>query len=285
MSMFSGKCDLYDHIMLEKTYDMGGYCASDELECFEIFKGRTGGVIYQNRAITVSEDNLDYVKNHCYGFEYSCINIQKEDKRYKSGFKNTKQYTFSYRGKEFSSLADLNKEHIVVQFEIKFDTLLDIVPYYPYLVSSCVRDQDHEVVIITQQSYVDRRVDEQLAFGSIPTTMAAYYKKQLQDHYLAVCKNYFLYNYEKRVHTEPIVVDANTGIGETSKDIDPMHELTFVWKDARRNGHYWSAPAYIEGNKYRISDHDLRFYLTKSIKNDEVFIQYVEKCDIPKTLS
>ena len=57
MSKFSGKCDLYDHIMMEKTYPDSknpNILISNELECFEIFKKRTGGKLYQHLKIELT---------------------------------------------------------------------------------------------------------------------------------------------------------------------------------------------------------------------------------------
>jgi hypothetical protein len=58
MSKFSGKCDLYDHVMMEKTYpdpNNKNILVSDELECFEIFKKRTGGILCQSRKVKLDD--------------------------------------------------------------------------------------------------------------------------------------------------------------------------------------------------------------------------------------
>ena len=56
MSRFSGKCDLFDHMCMEKHRTKDGsdkkedlekasVLYSDPVECFEIFKKKTGGVL------------------------------------------------------------------------------------------------------------------------------------------------------------------------------------------------------------------------------------------------
>ena len=72
MSMFSGKCDLFDHINgLAGWYDrdgnpvkMGeghGAYYGDEYRDFLEFKKRTDGVLYQHKKVEVTRSNQDEV--------------------------------------------------------------------------------------------------------------------------------------------------------------------------------------------------------------------------------
>ena len=42
-----------------------------------------------------------------------------------------------------------------ITVEIKFATLLDLIPYYPYIISICYSDKDKEIVYISTTSEVD----------------------------------------------------------------------------------------------------------------------------------
>ena len=57
-----GKYDLYDHICMKKMYpsnpeNPNGTLVSDIMECFDVFKEETGGVIHQWVKTEVNEFN------------------------------------------------------------------------------------------------------------------------------------------------------------------------------------------------------------------------------------
>lgn len=70
MSRLSGVCDLYDYILSEKMYDHEGYFTSDLLECFEIFRQKTEGVIYQHYQVK----HID--KNNCEALAKICPELE-----------------------------------------------------------------------------------------------------------------------------------------------------------------------------------------------------------------
>lgn len=280
MSMFSGKCDLYDHIMMSKMYDVPGGYVSDELECFRIFKEKTGGVIYQQYPIKVTELNRDLVKDHCKSFDYTCEEYTVPDKRCKSGVRKEKAYKYTYLGNE-KPLGEINKLGVYITVEVKFDTLLDIIPYYPYLVSMCYSDKEREVVFITRESYTDSSFKSGLASGYL-AGMKPFYDKTLQEHYLDVCKNYYLYRYDERVRLEPINVDTSTGIGTTQEPIDDLHPIEYVWSD-RHHHLYYSDPVLIDDTHYQMHKNDVETKL-RSDDGSIAMIKYVAKCEMPKVL-
>ena len=80
MSWASGKCDLFNHLSFCKMRTIDGsdkkedldkarVLYSDEMECFKIFKQRTGGVLHQHKRIEVTEHNQDFVAKKCGNFE------------------------------------------------------------------------------------------------------------------------------------------------------------------------------------------------------------------------
>ena len=104
MSRFTGKCDLYDHIMMEKVYPMNpsskySPLTSDELECFRIFKERTQGKLYQHFKLKLTPWNIDKEIELCNNPRIlSKIEHKeyREDKRYKDG-KRKRAYIYTRR--------------------------------------------------------------------------------------------------------------------------------------------------------------------------------------------
>lgn len=190
MSKFSGKCDLYDHMMMKKltpSIDNPNLLVSDELECFEEFKKRTKGILYQHHKIIVTEQNQNFVKDHCDAFIINTHTITKPDKRLKEGQKICEYYSYEYYGKHYQTLKELNKHGVYITTEIKFTTLLDLIPYYPYIISSSCSTNDTEHIIISNQSYPESRLNEMLANSYLPCID---YKKILQNHYIDIFKSY-----------------------------------------------------------------------------------------------
>lgn len=186
MSCFSGRCDLFDHMMMEKMYDKGNVKVSDEYECFEIFKKRTGGVIHQHYKVEVNK--------------YNCENILQKCPQLKVIDKDL----YEYWGKQYT-LKQLNKHGVYVQYDIHFNTLLDLIPYYPYVVTMCSGDIDHETVFIANESEVDRNIAIYLKNGFNIATLD-HYKKELQKHYKDVVLRYF--NPEGRVVCEVLDLEC-----------------------------------------------------------------------------
>jgi hypothetical protein len=193
MSQFSGKSDLADTIFMQKMYPMypgkeNSPLTSDEMECFNIFKEKTGGRIHQHFSLELSESNIDFeIKNVNNPRILSKREVIRED-----GDNNTKpKYVYIYWGKEYNSLKEINKKGYYATKSIWFNTLLDIIPYYPYIVSFMSGGDDGKLfVVISGQSYVDHQEEEARKYGYI-NSMTNYYRTALQDHYVEVVDNYF----------------------------------------------------------------------------------------------
>ena len=198
MSRFSGKCDLYDHVMMEKTYpdpNNKNILISDELECFEIFKKKTGGILYQSQKVKLDEWNIDYWINYYDNPErlskeaYTTI---KKDKRCKNGRREIITYTYTYLGTKYNSLKDLNDNGFYGTIEIKFNTLLDLLPYYPYIITMMCSDQEHETIYISNSSYVDMYLKDVVNYSEPRFRMIEIFREELKKHYVKVITEYGL---------------------------------------------------------------------------------------------
>lgn len=279
MSKFSGRHDLYDHMMLTKMYERNGRYESDEFECFSIFKQRTGGKIYQVRRVRISPLNRDLVMELCPEFSYRTVTNTKKDRRFKLGRRSISHDVYTYNGKD-CTLDDLNREGVLVEIPICFDTIFDLIPYYPYPVTCAVSDGEHSKVYIPAHSLVDEQYDLGLITGAVKTPI--HYHQRLQAHYQEVCEHYYFFNIAERTHVEPITVDASTGIGMTRSPIDPLHPIKYVWDETHEPVPHWGDPEFVEGNCYKIDLRNLDGEMLYRIKHDEVRIQYVEACEMPK---
>ena len=219
MSIYSGKCDLFDHIQMCKHHETDHGWVSDELEAFEEFKKRTGGVIYQYTKVEVNKDNVDFVKKHCACFESS-------DGKY------------TYYGVDYPTLKKLNKHGAYISREIHFDSLLDIIPYYPYIVSFCYSYEGKETVYISNHSYLDTLRNIYVTMGLEPVAVDAM-EKQLQRHYEEVVDKY--YNKTGRSVAEEI-----KGAGQITLryPIDTFFKVT-----VDHDGPIWSEPKIIDADK------------------------------------
>lgn len=192
MSRFSGKCDLYDHIMMEKTYDKGSYYDSDELECFKIFKEKTGGKLYQYRQVRVSTINQEELAEKCPKFSYTKNKIKTPDRRTKSGYREVTAYTYTYYDTTYTDLKSLNEAGgVTISVEIPFENIFDLIPYYPYLIAVSVCNSEKETIYISKESFVDAELQRYLDW-SVSNSMNNYYHKELQQHYVELIENYGL---------------------------------------------------------------------------------------------
>ena len=190
MSCFSGKCDLYDHMMMEKMYpkkDNPNILESDEFECFEIFKKRTNGIIYQHKKVEVTELNQHFIESKCNFLELILHEEIIPDARCKEGIRLKSWYTYKYANVEYKNLKELNKKGVYVSLPIKFDTILDLIPYYPYIISCCASSPEGETIYISKKSYIDEQIDSYLKTGR-SLDFLNHYKKELQNHYIEIVK-------------------------------------------------------------------------------------------------
>lgn len=280
MSMYSGKCDLYDHIS-----GMGGWYNkegkpvkfsdpdvhvfySDEYRDFLAFKKATGGVMYQHKKVVVTEWNQAKVAQQNEFFKVIEHKETITDKRTKSGEKEKITYTYEYFGKEYKSLKDINKHGVFVTLEIHFDTLLDLIPYYPYIVSAAVNSDGKSTVYLSQKSFVDEERDEHYAHGYF-SNYWEHYKKALQDHYRDIVLTYF--NPTGREHIETITFDENRH-GFVSKSIDTNFDVEWHF-DGPIESH-WTSPKVVnaETGEIEISQPDYESYLGHTVQ-----VYYVEQ--------
>lgn len=286
MSLYSGKCDLFDHIMMQKTYDMGRYKVSDELECFNIFKEKTGGVIHQHKEIEVTEHNLDFIAEHCKDFWAIPHKQIVKDKRLKKGEKEVTTYTYQYFGKEYKDLKEINKQGVYITIDIAFDTLLDLIPYYPHIVTFSASSEGKQVVYISNESYAIRERDDHFKWGG--SNLWEYYNKRLQEHYLEVCERYFLYKIDERTKLIPIenYEKHNENYYKITLDneIDYMHPVEYVWDDNDRHSR-WSGPIILDKHTILLHKTDIERCLADDIKDKKVKLKYIENCEFPKDLS
>ena len=168
MSRITGKCDLADHV-----YMIGSKGTTDGMtkkEMFEIFKQRTNGTIYQSIKVPVTKFNIDFL-------------VENDE-----WLERTDHKTYLYFGKEYKTLKQLDKAGVYYIRQIKFDTMLDLVPYLPYVVSIMINDNDHEYIEIGEKSYIDRKYIQGLEFGHDSIDTYNYDMKRLQEEYVNTIK-------------------------------------------------------------------------------------------------
>ena len=278
MSIYSGKCDLCDFIMgTAGWYDkdgnpvkMGegsGAYYSDEYRDFLEFKKKTGGVLHQHKVLTITPWNHDEAMKLCPELEVIEHKKTVPDKRQKSGHREEVYYTYKYWGKEYT-LKELNKRKVYITIDIHFDTLLDLIPYYPYIVSmSCSKD-GKQTVYISSQSFVDEEVDDDLEHGWY-SDFWQHYKKKLQEHYQEIVLRY--YNPVGREHIEEVEFNEDR-VGKVSKPIDENFKPE--WREQSDTVKYhWTSPKVInaEDGLIQISKEDYECYIGK-----KALIYYVE---------
>ena len=293
MSIYSGKCDVADHISgMGGWFDKDGNPVkfsdpnvhalySDEWLDFLAFKKATGGVLHQHKVLTVTPWNHVEAEKLCP--ELKVIEHKKivQDKRQKSGQREDIYYTYKYWGKEYT-LKELNKRKVYITIDIHFDTLLDLIPYYPYIVTAACSNDGKQTVYISDQSFVDGELNGYLDLGWY-SDYWQHYKKKLQDHYREVILKY--YNPAGRELVEPInfvkeIAEDGTEryIGKTLHPIDENFDLKWRWDDGLNHSH-WTYPKRIDDHRIEMSKEDFEHFIGASCK-----VYYVT-AEEPKTLS
>lgn len=278
MSIYSGKFDLCDFIMgIAGWYDKDGNPAkigegsgayySDEYRDFLEFKKRTGGVLHQHKVLTIKPWNHDKAIKLCPELEVIEHKKTVPDKRQKSGHREEVYYTYKYWGKEYT-LKELNKRKVYITIDIHFDTLLDLIPYYPYIVSMSCSNDGKQTVYISGQSFVDEEVDDDLEHGWY-SDFWQHYKKKLQEHYQEIVLRY--YNPAGREHIEEVEFNEDR-VGKVSKPIDENFKPEWREQSDTVKCH-WTSPKVInaEDGLIQISKEDYEYYIGK-----KALIYYVE---------
>lgn len=197
MSRWSGKCDLYDHIMMEKTYpkdDNPYVLVSDEMECFNIFKQKTGGKIYQKFRLELTKYNIDKEIEKVNNPNVLTKRQNKTIRNTKKGKVEVVHQVYVLYGVEYKNLKAVNERGYYATREITFNTLLDIIPYYPYIISFSCCSQNEEHVVIGSKSFIDEQRQE-LRERGLDCSYYDHYEKDLQKHYIDVVNRYYSGNY------------------------------------------------------------------------------------------
>lgn len=283
MSIFSGKCDLCDHIAGQggwydkegnpvKMGDGTGAYYSDEMQDFIAFKKKTGGVIHQHKKVLVTLWNQEEVQKHCPGFYFTCNERSIKDNRYKSGIRTESYYDYYYYGKKYT-LKELNQKGVYITIDIYFNTLLDLIPYYPHIISTCACNDDKETVYIGDKPYPLQELDDSCKTGGKKFHSFGYYAQKLNEHYRDVVLRYF--DPFGRHRREIIKFDKVTRIGKTSYPIDSNFNVEWEWPDHKLHEH-WTSPKIIDEDKglIEMSEEDMNGFL-----GDKMIVHYIEKVD------
>lgn len=277
MSQFSGKCDVADLIQglagwrdkngnkVDNTYSGPRY--GDEWEDFLVFKKKTKGLLHQHKKVVVSEWNQKDVKERCPQFDFIEHTKIIKDKRLKSGEREEKYFTYTYYGKDYSSLKELNKKGVYITIDIKFETLLDLIPYYPYTVSVCAGDKNGMYIVISDKPWPIKSRDESLKDGGRLFDVWQDYSKNLQEHYREVVLKY--YNPEGREVTEELSFEPSASADEkylahTSYPMDLSFEPKWIFEDELKI--HWSSPTVVDKHTIEMHRHDYQEFLGNTMK-------------------
>lgn len=218
MSMLSGKCDLYDHISMEKMYpkypnNENSPLVSDLMECFLIFKKKTGGVIYQTQNIKeVNQCNEELIAKRC------------------PFFKILPNNKYEYYDKEYTAAQLKKRGGVYITVEIKFKNLLDLLPYFPYTITCAVCSHESEHITISGASYPEEEFKEGLKWGIEHNR--DFYRDELTSLFKKVVLNYF--NPVGREVEEELLVHKI----HNCLFVEPTNEIDFnFYLDVKRDKH------------------------------------------------
>lgn len=280
MSRLSGRCDLFD--MISGTggwFDKDGNPVkmgqegvnayySDPMKDFEAFKKETNGVIYQHIKVKVDLWNQDYVKEHCQGFDFTKRSEIKEDKRFKDGKKKSDHYTYTYYGKEYKNLKELNKHGVYITKSIYFDTILELIPYFPYIVKVMTHSNGNTYVVISDRSYADTCFREHQWEGT--EELFHHYRKELAEFTRSIILENFG-DYKERTVDQEFKIDKSQDkyIVHLEKPVDYNFEIEIVREKGER---LWSSPKLLDDNTL-----DVTHTLLDIDKRSTIRLKYVSK--------
>lgn len=199
MGRLTGKYTLEDIVrtMLKKN-SKGVYVECNNLlEAFNEFKKATNGFIYQQRRINITEQNQELVAKYNKIFTVDRKLVTKPDKRCKTGYREEIEYEYTYFGKK-TTLKELNKENggIFISIPIKFETLLDLIPYFTYKVASSGMNKKEDIttmhITISDKSYSEEKLEDKLKYNTFDINTEYYYRHELSILYAEVIKEYKL---------------------------------------------------------------------------------------------
>lgn len=275
-----GKYDLYDHICMKKMHHLdpdnpNSPLVSDIMECFDVFKEETGGVIYQSVKTEVNTFNQHLIEKKCNGFKVLTHKEIEDDKRYKNNTRETISYTYEYYGKEYKTLKELNKKGVYIDKEIKFDNIVELIPYFPYIIAASGYSNGKEYIHISSESYMDKRYKEDIRYGDDGDYWNHYYRKTLADITKDIILKYFS-DYKERTIKEEVEVikEDDKYVIHTSKDIDYNFEAKVDEDNKDKIVCYSLTPKYIDKNTLDVSDtyFDIE-------KRDKIVVKYVYRSE------
>ena len=273
MSRVSGKCDFFDHLSFEKMVPKEGnpnVLVSDIMECFKILKRKTGGVIYQHEHLKVDLYNQKMIEELCDDFKVIEHKEEVKDLRKKSGVRTKTTYTYEYWGRTYNTLKELNKHGgVCVKVPIHFDNLVELLPYFPYLISASACNEDSETIFISKESFVEREFKDHLRYGLDSSSMRDHYRKELALLYRDVILTWF--NPQGREIEEEVTFDETTLQGKLSKPVDDNFHLEWRFKGDERPS-YWCSPKIVDAQKgiVEINKYDLQKF------GNKMCVYYVE---------
>ena len=281
MSRYSGRCDVYDDVF-RGVSGWGEY-----FQAFEKFKEATRGVLHQERKVLVSEDNLDYVCKLNPHLTYSNVTVEKTGKD--GSKKEALERHYIYWDKEYASLKALNKKGVYVMIDIPFENVLDLVPYYPYVIAAQYWSEGTELVILANESEPDHEIEDRLESGWLhegSIDFMFHYKHELQEHYREVVTE-LNDGLEGRTHRiilspidEPEKRDGGYVFG-TNFEIDANQPVEWLPNEIPMPRH-WTSPKRLSAHEIWVSAEDLDEYLKSYLEDGSVCVKAVEKKDYGK---
>ena len=266
MSKFSGKFDVYDLLMsmhrrckngsdAKEDLEKASALYSDEYECFNEFKKATNGTLYQHKKIKVTKNNQDMVAKMCKAFEIIELPLESNQRK--------PRYIYKYYGNEYKNLKELNKKGVYITLEIHFDSMLDLIPYYPYIIKVECNDENGKVVYLSNKPYTLDIRDEMLERGIDRTLMYESYTKELQDHYKFVVNTWYTPKPENHIF-EKIKFNKDNRRGVIMFKIDDRFDVKWFFRDGNDKHIVWSQPKVIDYEKgiLEISEIDAKAFDT-----------------------
>ncbi len=277
MSRFSGKCDLYDHVFA------GASDWPDYFRRFEEFKEKTGGKLRQEKKVLVTEANLDRVCEANPQLSYSDETVEKTDKN--GSKKEALKRRYTYWGKEYDSLRKLNKKGVYVMIDIPFDTILDLIPYYPYIITMDYWSADREMVIVSHCSFPDEEIEDRFGSGwwagKESIEFQLHYKHELQEHYRGVFRELNRDLRERWVQLSlkgaELKKDGDHYTLAVESPIDPNHPVKWFFPSGTKM--HWTEPKRVDDYTIAISDQDVEHYLRDAMADNGAQVRYVRRAE------
>lgn len=212
---------------------------------------------------------------------YSNRTIEK--KNAKGEIKEVLQKSYYYWDKEYDSLKKLNKHGVYVMIDIPFDTIFDLIPYYPYVIACHYFSKEKEMVILAHESFVDQTIDERLESGWFDKDSISFqwrYKQELAEHTHEVAaqldKNLAARYDVINIHDTQMIKDGEYYLVKTEYPVDYNHKIEWLNASMETPQHTrWTSPAYRDTNTLALNKKDIEGYMKDDITNSNCFVRYV----------